>query len=354
MITPAVLIEIVAQLQTPEAQYLAGVAARRDGRNSEAVSRFNQVLVAQPENVDARLNLGLSLLSLGELEEAEATFRVVLAAQPDYVDAEIGLARVAQRKGEPVQALDRAQRAQRLAPAREDVRALVSGLQPRVWRIDVGASRSTLSMDLPDWKEEYLAVSRRLSDDWSLGLAVERTERFSNVDVLTEARLDRTGSRGSAYVSVGGAPNADYRPEAVLRMGGERVLGQQFRGTLDTSAAHYGAGAVLSLQPGFGVRLFEDRFDLSARWINVRDEAGQYRSGYAVNTAWRLSSRVGLRAGYAAAPESSEGVTVDVQSRSLGLDLSVLEQTTLKATVVSEDRGAYERKELSVGLGWRF
>jgi len=355
MIAPDVPVEVVQQVPAPiEARYAAGVAARRAGRHGEAVALFNGVLAEQPANVDARLNLGLSLLALGRLDEADAAFRSVLATAPGYADAEVGRARVAQRRGERAAAFESAGRARRLEPERPDIQALVRELEPTPWRVDLDAARSTLSSGLPEWTEQRLAVSRRLTEDWDAGLAIERTERFDDVDIYTEARLDRRASRGSAYVALGGAVDADYRPELALRAGTVIAMGGGLSATLDGSAARYGVGTVLSLQPGAAASLFADRLNLWARWINVRDETGSHRQGYALGGAFQATDRLRLRAAFADAPESSEGVTIDVRARSLGVDFGVTDRATVRVTATSEDRGAYDREEIAVGLGWRF
>lgn len=355
MIALAVPVEVVQSVQAPaDARYAAGVEARRAGRHAEAAALFESVLSERPGDADARLNLGLSLLALGRLDDADAAFAAVLQTAPDYADAEVGRARVAQRRGDNERALAAALRAQRLAPGQAEVAALVRDLQPTPWRIDVDASRSSLSAGLPDWSEQRVAVARRLSPDLRGSLAVERSERFDTVDVYVEGRLDRTLERGSAYVAIGGAFDADYRPEVALRLGGEAPLGAGFRATLDGSVARFGAGTVSSLQPGVAATLFADRLDLSARWIAVRDETGEQRDGYAAGAAFQVTDRLRLRAAYADAPETSEGVTVDVRSRSLGADVGLTDRLALRVTATAEDRGAYDRDEIAVGIGWRF
>jgi YaiO family outer membrane protein len=355
MIVHAVPAESVQTVQAPaQARYAAGVGARRAGRHAEALALFDSVLVEQPGNVDARLNQGLSLLALGRLDEADRAFLAVLAVAPNYADAEVGRARVARRRGDSAAALASARRAEGLAQGRPDIRSLVRELEPTPWRIDLDASRSTLSAGLPQWTEQRMAVSRRVADGWDAGVAVERTERFNDIEVYGEARVDRRLRGGSAYLALGGAVNADYRPELALRTGGALALGGGLSATVDASAARYGVGTVISLQPGLAGSLFADRLNLSVRWINVRDETGNRRQGYAVSGGFQATDRLRLRAALADAPESSEGVTVDVRSRSVGFDLGVTDRATLRVTATSEDRRTYDRDDLSVGIGWRF
>ncbi|MDI1326178.1 MAG: YaiO family outer membrane beta-barrel protein [Brevundimonas sp.] len=335
--------------------YRAAVADRRAGRAADAVAKLQLVLAARPDDVDARLNLGLALMALDRLDEAEAAFADVISRAPDYVDARVGLARVAQRRGDLATARRESAEASRLAPTDTEVAALVRSLElgPR-WRLDIAASRSALSGGLPDWAEARIAVSRALGDRWNVALALEATERFDNRDTYGELRLDRRLDGGAVYFALGGAPDADYRPELVLGLGGQARLTDRLSATLDASAARYPTGAVTAIQPGVLVEIVPDRLQLAARWIVVRDETDDLRHGYALQSRWQASERVGLRLGYADAPESSEGFTVQVAAWNVGADIGLTDRLTLRVGAVFEDRGAYERQEASVGLGLRF
>lgn len=352
----AIALEAPAAVQAdPQALYQAAVADRRAGRPAEAVGKLEIVLAARPDDVDARLNLGLALLALGRLDEAEAAFIAVIARTPDYAAAHAGLARIAQRRGDLATARRESAEASRLAPADTEVAALASSLVegPR-WRLDVAASRSELSGGLKDWSEARIAVSRAVGDRWNGALAVEATERFDNRNTYIEARLDRRLDSGGVYIALGGAPDADYRPELMLGLGGQMRLTDRVSATLDASAARYPTGTVTAIQPGLIGEIIPDRLQVAARWIAVRDETGDFRHGYSVQSRWQAAERLGLRLGYADAPESSEGFTVDVSAWNVGADIGLTDRLTLRLGAVSEDRGAYDRQEATVGLGLRF
>lgn len=339
----------------PTALYEAAVADRRAGRNEAALEKLDRVLQSRPGDVDARLNRALALLALHRSIEAEADFRAVLDAAPDYVDARVGLARAAQRRGDLAQAQVEAGRALAAAPDRPDVRALRPTLGlPAVWRVDFDVSRSRLGAGLPDWSEARLGAVRTLNDRWSFGAAAEWTERFGQDDVFFEGRLDHRIGAGGVYVALGAAVEADYRPEASLRAGADVPLSGGISATLDASTARFASGTVTSLQPGLAAELADGRLRLAARWINVWDETDQRRDGYAVSVQWAATDRVRLRLDHADAPETSEGVTVDVSAVSLGGEVDLTDRTSLRFGVLKEDRGAYDREAISLGLGWRF
>ena len=339
----------------PQSLYQSAVADRLSGRPEAAVTKLEQVLAARPDDVDARLNLGLALLALDRLDPAEAAFRGVVERAPNYADAWAGLARVAQRRGDLAAARGFAEQARRAAPESAEIAALEATLRPEPeWRVDLSAARSRLSGGLPDWTETRLSVSRRLGAGWTGGLAVEATERFDDSDIYVEARLDRSFGRGAAWVAVGGAFNADYRPEVALLAGGQMRLAGGLDATLDASLARYPTGTVTGLHPGLAVDLAEGRVRLAARWVNVWDENDDYRNGWAATARWQATDRFALRLGYADAPESSDGATVDVTAWSVGTDIGLTDRVVLRLGYLSEDRDAYDRDELSLGLGWRF
>lgn len=339
----------------PESLYRSAVADRLAGRPAAAVVKLEQVLAARPDDVDARLNLGLALLALDRLDPAETAFRDVVERAPTYAEAWGGLARIAQRRGDLDAARSLADQARRLAPESAEIAALEAALKPgSEWRVDLSAARSRLSGGLPDWNETRLSASRRLDTGWTAGLTVEATERFGASDIYLEARIDRTFVRGAAYVALGGAFDADYRPELVLLAGGETRLAGGLDATLDASIARYPTGTVTGFHPGLATDIADGSVRLAARWINVWDENDDYRTGWAATARWQATDRFALRLGYADAPESSDGATVDVSAWNVGTEIALTDRLALRLGYLSEDRDAYDREEVSLGLGWRF
>lgn len=347
---PAVIVQADTQ-----SLYRSAVADRVAGRPEDALPKLEQVLAARPDDLDARLNLGLVFLALGRLDDAETAFRLVVARSPEYADAWIGLAQVERRRGDLDAARAMAAEARRAAPGSREVVALQKALEPApTTRVDVQTARSRLSGGLPDWTETRLSVAYRLDQDIAVAIAVEATRRFGADDVYLEARLDRSFGGGSAYVAIGGAPDADYRAEVAIAAGGRVDLTAGLAGAVDGSVARYRTGVVTGLHPGVASDLADGRVQLSARWINVWDENGDYRSGYAAQGRWQALDRLALRLGYANAPETTNGFTVDVAAWNVGVDVDLTDRVTLRAGYVSEDRDAYDREELSFGIGWRF
>lgn len=339
----------------PTVLYEEAVRDRRAGRSEAALAKLDTVLRIRPEDTDALLNRGLSLLALDRLDEAEADFQAVLVRAPHYVDARLGLALVARRRGDARRAIMETDKALLAAPERADLKALARALRPQpAWRFDLDGSRSRLGAGLSDWNEVRVAAAHAMDERSTITGVGEWTERFDKRDLFVEGRLDRLFPWGEAYGALGGAVEADYRPTVSVRVGAEVHLLPSINGTLDASAARFASGDVSSLQPGLVADLSQGRVRLAARWINVWDETDQHRAGYAVSVNWTPTDRLRFRADYADAPESSEGLTTDVRALSAGVEIGLTDQISLRVGGLEEDRGRYDRKAITLGLGWRF
>lgn len=351
LIVPA---EAFVQQADPGVRYEEAVADRIAGRPEVAEPKLRQVLAQRPDDVDARLNLGLSLLALGRLAEAEAEFERVLVVAPDYADARLGLARARQRRGDVEGARQAAGDLLRRSPDNIEARALADSLAPRPWRLDVDATYSDLSAGLDPWRETRIGLTRRVDSRWTVGAAIEHTERFGDRDTFLEARLDHAWSSGGGYVALGGTPDADYRPEVSLRFGVSQAVAPRLALSADASIAQFRSGTVSSLQSGMTWRAVPERLALTARWINVWDERDERSGGFAVQGDLTLTDRLRTRLVYADAPETSEGVVTDVRGWSAGAEYDLNARISVRGALLFEDRGAYDRTGGGLGLAWRF
>lgn len=356
---PLALPAIVDQVEqaSPDAAYAQGLALRRAGRNAEAAAVFGEVVRVRPDDLDARLNLGLSLMALGRLDDAQRELQVVVDRAPDYPDAQIALARIAQRRGDRVEAERRLALAEAARPGDGEITAVRTQLavppDPR-GRIDLVVAESDLNGGLSPWREATLGLGRPLDDRTTVSATAEWTERFGQSDLYLEAGVGRRWDWGAVSVSLGGTPDADYRPELALRAGLERPIGAGWAVTLDGSLARYSIGTVSSVQPGLQWSDGSGRLLLGGRWIGTRDETGDRQSGYALRGTLLVHPRLTVRAGFADAPETDQGITFAVVSRSLGLEFAVTSTLTLRVNTLGEDRGGFDRREIGLGLGWRY
>jgi YaiO family outer membrane protein len=349
----------------PEQLYRDGVAARHAGESARAVSLLRQAVAAQPHNADAQLQLGLALLADGQLDEAETALRRTLEIAPDYEDARIALARIEQRRGNRAGALavlepvsptnsDAAGLRTQLSAAGEEAQA-----SDYRWQLDVDASHSELEGGQPDWREGSVRLRYQATEDTAIGGSVEVASRFDNTDTYAELRLDHRLSDGtSVYVTAGGTPNADFRPEWQIGAGGSVRLvdGKTPTSlTLDARQAHYRAGDIQTVSPGIEQYVLGGRAWLTGRWINIFDETGDHNSGWLARGDLMATERFRLFAGIADAPDVSEGVVTDTFSIFGGAAYELSDRATLRFSLAHEDRETgSDRLQAGIGLGLRF
>lgn len=221
------------------------------------------------------------------------------------------------------------------------------------WRVDMGASHSELSRGLADWSSATIALGRRQSRGSVVG-ALEWTRRFGQEDLFLDLRVDRRIGDGDAWVALGGAPDADHRPEASLRGGAAIPVSAGVSPFIELGWSKYAVGDVRTIQPG--VAFAGGGWTAAGRLIATWDERDELRSGWSVRAGRSLTSRLTIQGSYADAPESSEGVTAEVQATALEI-IYLLDDDAFRGVrggLVFEDRGLVERTEISVSAYQRF
>ena len=351
----AVLIAGRAVAQTSE--YQNGVSALHAGDAAGARVIFEDILRAQPEDVDTRLQLGLSLLALGRLSDAEVELRHVLSEAPDYVDARAGLARVAMARRDWTEAAREVALVPDDWPEKPLLRRQIEagGTADWRWAVDLDGSISDLKGGQRDWREADVQLRHRWRSGTTLGGAIRQARRFGRSDTYGEARRDgKPSAPTTAYVGLGGTPSADFLPRWQLSAGGTVKAGASTVLTLDARAANYRSGSVQTIAPGIDRYFAHGRAWLSVRWINIFDEDGAYRAGYFVRGDAMATDRLRLFAGYADAPDTSEGVVIDTRSAIAGASLDV-GRTTWRLSLAHDDRKrSFDQWTVGFGVGRRF
>ncbi|RAK52548.1 YaiO family outer membrane beta-barrel protein [Phenylobacterium deserti] len=349
----------VALAQAPVDDFARGRELRLAGRSAEAAEALERAASAQPQDADIWLNLGLAYAAAKRFDKADAALDRALALAPSYTDVQIARARIALFRGDAAEAERRLQPAlQAQAPTPDAVQlrdqiaaALREGEMP--WRFDASVSRARVSGPLPDSTLATLALSRRLTSGVTLGGSTEYVRQFGRTDLYVEGfAANRLG-----YLALGGAPDADFRPEIAVRAGlaGKRWSiseGWTVQLGLDGSWARYPVGDVRSLHPVATLARGEG-FTLQARWINVLDEQDEYRDGYALGLGWQVAPRLRASLGWADAPESTQGVTTPLQAVSAGLQYD-FGSAVVRIGGAHEMRPAYDRDELTLAVSRRF
>jgi YaiO family outer membrane protein len=355
---------LVMAAQISDPAYAAAVEARTGGRTSQAIEAFEQLSRERASDADVWLNLGLAYMAAGRYSDADRALEATLRLAPTYQDARIAYARSAFFSGRPAVAR------QRLALAltgngggEPEARSLAAQIaaarseQPVAWRVDLTHTRSELSNGLGQWSSTLFSVGRREGRDTAV-LAADRTSRLGRTDVYVEATGARalSGDR-DVWLAVGGTPDADYRPKFALRGGGSMRVGPARAWTtrigVDGALARYGVGDVRGLQPYASLALGE-RVTLSARSYLTLDEQDEFRAGYALRGDWTVGPDIRLSAGWADAPESSDGRTVKVRAASAAATINFSADLGVQFGFTHEMRDAYNRDEVALAVTKRF
>ncbi len=219
-------------------------------------------------------------------------------------------------------------------------------------RIDMHASRSELSDDNAGWREGSIAASIRLNSDTTAILGYEHSERFGLSDDYVELRFERHDGRRMAYAALGGASDADFRPEIAFRFGGTAPLDDNWLLLADADLLRFTTGDVGSLRLGA-----ERRWrwaDMTTQAFVVGVSGDEQLAGYGMRAEAQASERLRLRLGYADAPEVSENQVTEVAGWSLAAMFELSDALALRADLVAENRGQYDRTEFGLGAAWRF
>ena len=359
------------EAQAPDALAQAA-AARRGGRAAEALAILSPLTAARAQDADLWLEIGLADFALGRLAEADAALARALALAPGYGDAQIAYARTARARGEPDEALRRLRPAAEAEPANAEARALLAewAAAPAPveaesaalrWRLDAVAGYSRLSARRAPWREYDVALSGRLTPATSAGVSVERSERFGLADTLVLGRVDHLfPGRASAYLGVGGAPGARFRPQWEILGGGASppfTVGLPSAWTamvgIDAAWARYPVGDVRTLAPYVTLAGPSD-LRLTAQLIETVNERDASLTGYRLKAEWAPAPRFSLAAAYADAPESDTGITQQVQAYSLAVGYELSPRFALKLIGVRETRPGLNRDEIDLALTHRF
>lgn len=330
--------------------------ARLADRFAQAVQIASCAVRAHPEDADAWYELGAAHAALDARDEARKAWLHALDLAPSYDDARLGLARLAWRDGDVARArgwLTSVSSARRADPETASLASALDEAERSAvdWRMGGEITRSTLSSNLSDWTGARVSLSRREGAS-SFGLAIEHDRRFDREDLYMELEATHQAAGLLWSLALGGAPDADFRAEQSIRIGLERE-DEHWHVAGNLTHAEYAVGPVekFDLRAGYDL---SPVFRIQASAVLVRDEQGRTRGGYGLGARWRPLSGLTLDAGWSDAPESSDGMTVDVRSSSVGAAFSLSPELQVRIGFLAEKRAAYDRSETSVGLAKTF
>jgi YaiO family outer membrane protein len=330
--------------------------ARRAGRFSETAQIAQCVLSRYPSDADAWFELGAAKSALDQRSDARQAYLRALDLAPANDDARLGLARLSWWAGDRAAAntwLASISEQRKQDPEVLDLQRTVDAAEnpPALWRADLAVAQSKLTQDLPDWTQVNASLFRRQGKT-GLGLALEHARRFDREDLYIEAQATRQIGPATWSLALGGAPDADFRPETSVRLGAETAHGP-WQLAAYASRAQYAAGPVAKLDLR-AVHSLGDNAQLFLQTGVVNDENGDNHFGYGLGASWRLASGPTLDAGWSDSAESSEGFTVEVQAITAGAAFDLSETVRVRIGLTHEMREAYDRTEAGLTLARTF
>lgn len=335
-----------------------------NGNCSAAQTILDAEISAHPDDADLLLERSLCETASGEFGAARQSLEQALDLAPDYSDLVLALARLEYFEGHYRSAEHRLSTLEE-TPEVTELRARIDQAsaqeKTRNLRADLSAGKSFLSKGLPDWDFALASLSTRTSARTALYASAEYNKRFGVEDIYYEAGWSSGfGEHLSGYVSIGGTPDADYRPEMRISSGleGWIVAPDDASGgayaTLNASVSNYELGSVSTVIPALYYVTQGDTARIGAKYVYVVDESGKTRTGEIFDARFSVSAsaRFGLTAGRA--PENSDGQTLTVSSLSAWAGWKIARKSELRCAIVREERTAYDLTGVTLSLSKTF
>ena len=349
-----------AQSQAAPDPYEQAVADRRAGRSDKAIAELRLLAQRTPADADIWLNLGLALVQKHDFMAAEAAVSRGLQLAPDDADLRVAYARLAYFHGRNAEARARLGPALTQAPTPEaqtllaQIAAAERDPASARWRVDAAFTYSDLSKRLQPWREWDLAAGRKLGGGATLSLGLEQTSRFGVSNSYLHGEYGQRLGPIGFFLGYGGAPDAVYRPRNLVQGGLSAPairLGGTWRleGAVDASWARYRDGEVGSLQPQVTLAA-GDRFSLAARYIHTIDERRRLLQGYLVRSQAAVAPGVRLDLGYAFAPDTSAGLTLQTRTVNGGVSADFGRATTVRLGAAFADQQRYTRRDFTLAV----
>lgn len=331
--------------------YRCAAEAARTGDETLARTLAEKLVAEQPENADALLLLGNLALRDGRLDDAQATLDRAALVAPAYPDVFAARARLALRRANPARARAELAKARTLGSAEvSDIeRQLNSQLHPARWSIALQHGVSDVSRR-GVWHETVLTVTRA-EPRAGISLEAEHSRRFGLSDLRFQFRADARLSQGTVYVSAVGTVDADFREDWGLRAGGELQASRWLDLVADGRISNYGAINTESLAVGGRLWLPNRRASFQASLINLWDETGTHRTGWAARGSAAGSNRVELIGGHARYPDTLAGITRRTDASFVSAVWQLNDRWILRGTAEHEVRRAsFSRDSLVLGV----
>ncbi|MCU0947058.1 MAG: YaiO family outer membrane beta-barrel protein [Porphyrobacter sp.] len=311
-------------------EYQQAVAARQAGDLAAALRLLDRWLAQHPADSDALVQRGYTHLALGDVTRAEADFTAALAIAPAYGDAREGLAIARARQAD----------------------------KPGGFLI-AGGAFSALEGARADWWEAMITGEVPVTDRVAIGARANWFRRFDIENVEIEARVSaQVADNLWLRASIGGAPNADFRPEIAAALGADLRLADGPQASvisLDASVQRFPLQQVVTIAPGLTQYFGGGRWWATVRGIGIIPEGGALELGVLGRLDFAPGERERYFIGAVRGPDTEVGRVSRVTSLFAGAEVPLARRFSLLPSITREWREVGgNRTDLRVDLRVQF
>lgn len=223
-------------LAVTDGNYLAhnnlGVALRRAGRRSDALTHFQEALALQPQYTEAQTNIAEALLTSGRLEEAIPHITEALRLNPRLPEAHIDFGSIRNKQGRPDLAEAEYRRALELKPSSAQAHDGLAVVLSETNRPEEALTHALQAIALdPEDADSHYNLGRLYG---LTGRADQAIDQFRETVRLEPANAEAHFNLGTAYAQKGLMNEAIAEFQAAIR------------NKPDYASAHFNLGSALA------------------------------------------------------------------------------------------------------------
>jgi tetratricopeptide (TPR) repeat protein len=160
-----------------------GLVLVSEGKLTEAIDLFHQVLQTNPEYGLGHYNLGCALQSQGRIEEAMEQYKQAIQLEPDLARPRYNLGCILDAQGKFAEAIKQYQDALRLEPYASEVRNNLGVALASLGKLDEAVAQFQKAIELrPDFAEAHFNQGHALATHGNFVEAVQHYEEALRVD----------------------------------------------------------------------------------------------------------------------------------------------------------------------------
>jgi len=189
-----------------DSRYWQGVVLAQQGRLSEAIQIYEDVLRIRPDFAEAHNNLGVALARRGKIQAAIGEYNQALQINPDYAEAHNNLAVALGREGRTQEAIRHCEQALRINPDYAEAHDNLGNALAQGGNVEEAVGQYEQALQIrPDYAEAHfnlgVALARlgRMSeamDHWEQALRIR--PQYANAHYSLGVALERLGRVGEA------------------------------------------------------------------------------------------------------------------------------------------------------------